>query len=91
MMMSGADTARAENASESSWRLVYEKARGFMAHGEYSKAADILRVLALAAPRETEIWNALAACHDAEDRSDIGDALRSLSQLIQSQLTPRPS
>jgi hypothetical protein len=90
-MTANLQTTREESAGESSWRLLYEKARQFIARGEHSKAADILRILALAVPGEMEIWAALATCHDADNRSDIGDALRSLSQFIQSQLDSRPS
>jgi hypothetical protein len=60
-----------------------------MAEERYSSAADILRVLVLAAPGEPEVWNALAECHDAEDRSDVGDTLRSVGRLIQTRLEPQ--
>lgn len=90
-MASNANPAQRGSASESSWRLLYQRACALMTNGEHSKAADVLRVLALAAPGETEIWDALATCHDIDERSDIGDALRSLGRLICSQLIQRSS
>jgi hypothetical protein len=57
-----------------------------MAQERYSSAADVLRVLVVAAPGEPDLWNALAECHDAEDRPDIGDTLRSVGRLVQTQL-----
>jgi Flp pilus assembly protein TadD len=62
-----------------------------MAQEEYSSAADILRMLVLAAPAEPDVWNALAACHDAAGRTDIGETLRSLSWLVQLQTSTRSS
>ena len=90
-MASDRQTTREPTADEAGWPRLYQKARDFMARGEHSKAADILRMLALAVPGEMDIWAALAECHDADDRSDVGDALRSLGHFIQSQLTSRPS
>ncbi len=77
-----------EDASDSSWRLLWEAARRLIARDEHAKAADLLRVLAVAAPERMEIWDALADCHDAEDRTDIADALRSLGRVIHQQLSP---
>jgi hypothetical protein len=71
---------------DSGWRLLYDRALAFMAKGQHQGAADVLRLLALASPGELEVWEALATCHDAEDRPDIGDALRSLAGLLQIQL-----
>ena len=77
-----------ESAGETGWCLLYQRARRLMVQESYSSAADVLRMLALAAPGEPDVWNALADCHDAEGRSDIGDSLRSLGRLIQLQLRP---
>jgi Flp pilus assembly protein TadD len=67
------------------WRPMYERALGMMDQGEYGKAADVLRVLALAAPSEPDVWQALATCHDRQDRADIGDALRALGRMLEKQ------
>ncbi|HEX9295854.1 MAG TPA: hypothetical protein VF881_08460 [Polyangiaceae bacterium] len=62
---------------------MYDAALGFMAKGEQSKAADLLRVLALAAPTEPEVWEALATCHDEQNQRDIGEALRALGRMLE--------
>jgi len=87
-MIARPNEPRKEGASESSWRLLWETARHLMARGEHAKAADMLRLLAIAEPEQTEIWDALADCHDAENRTDIGDALRELGRVIHRQLSP---
>jgi hypothetical protein len=87
-MASELDAYREESASDSGWRLLYQQARRLMAQESYTCAADILRLLGLAAPGEAEIWNALAECHDAENRPDVGDTLRALGRLVQTQLQP---
>jgi Flp pilus assembly protein TadD len=85
-MASTAEDSEKESASATGWRLLYGRARRLMAQEEYASAADILRMLVLAAPGEPDVWNALAACHEAEGRTDIGETLRSLSWLVHSQL-----
>jgi Flp pilus assembly protein TadD len=70
-------------AGECTWRPMYERALGMMARAEYGKAADVLRVVALAAPSESDVWQALAICHDRRDQTDIGDALRALGRMLE--------
>jgi Flp pilus assembly protein TadD len=62
---------------------VLEVARDLIARGEHRRASDILRVLALGSPHDPDIWNTLAACHDADDRPDIGETLRALGRVLQ--------
>jgi len=70
-------------ASQSSWPLAYARAVRLLSNGEHRNAADILRVLAISVPEQPEIWEALASCHDAENRVDIAQALRLVGRLLQ--------
>ena len=70
------------------WRLLFEGARSLIARGRHSEASDVLRMLALAKPGEIEIWDTLAACHDAEEQSDVAEVLRSLGRLLQTKPQP---
>ena len=62
-------------ADRTGWRLLYVKAKAMMDLGKHEMAADVLRMLALASPGEFEVWNALATCHDAQERPDIAETL----------------
>jgi predicted Zn-dependent protease len=61
--------------------LAYEKALALMASDQYSRAADVLRMLAVANPRRRELWESLADCHDALDQKAVADVVRSVGHL----------
>jgi Flp pilus assembly protein TadD len=69
------------------WLAAYELALDLMERGKLGPAVDLLRSLALARPRETCVWQALAACHDAAGDSEVADELRNLGSLLGSDET----
>ncbi len=83
------DLQRSSSAGDANWRPMYETALVLMAKGEHAMAADLLRVLAIAAPNEPEVWQALATCHDEQNQVDIAEALRSLGRLLQPSFGPK--
>ena len=52
--------------------------------GHVERAADLLRALIVAEPRDRAAWRALATCHDAMGDEELGDSLRELADLVAS-------
>ena len=52
--------------------------------GHVERAADLLRALIVAQPRDRLAWRALATCHDAMGDDELGDSLRELAELVAS-------
>lgn len=66
---------------ESLGNAIYEVAHGMLQDERWSDAADILRAMMLACPRDERAWLALGLCHEEMAQADIALELYALGSL----------
>ena len=62
---------------------VYNKGADLLDQGNVQDATKLFRLLALVAPADQGVWEALAKCHELEGEQTIADALLVVSENIQ--------
>ena len=62
---------------------VYNQGADLLDRGDVAGATNLFRLLALVAPTDQGVWEALAKCHEAEGEHDVAESLLVLSKSIQ--------
>jgi Flp pilus assembly protein TadD len=64
------------------FELALDHATDLAQSGELGPAVDLLRMLALCNPSASEVWNALADCHDRASDPATAGALRAVGRML---------
>lgn len=71
-----------ETWTEAESAAIRDLAAQLFERGHVERAADLLRALIVATPKDRTAWHALAGCHDALDETELAESLRALGDYV---------